>query len=163
MGSSPTADTVVCFTPFVTERLLEQTDVLLPIATFAETAGTFVNAAGNWQTFEAAADCVGDSKPGWRVLRALGNEIGLLDCEYQSAEEIRKVLQTELGDLKSDNHYRGKFSVDLGAQEMGKRVLDVPIYSIDGIVRRGVALQQTRVAHVARGEEQVLSRSGVEG
>lgn len=157
------ADTVVCFTPFVTERLLEQTDVLLPIATFAETAGTFVNAAGNWQTFEAAADCVGDSKPGWRVLRALGNEIGLLDCEYQSAEEIRKVLQTELGDLKSDNHYRGKFSVDLGAQEMGKRVLDVPIYSIDGIVRRGVALQQTRVAHVARGEEQVLSRSGVEG
>ena len=71
------AATVVCFTPFVTDELLDCADVLLPIGTFAETAGTFVNAEGRWQSFDAAADLAGDARPGWRVLRVLGNELEL--------------------------------------------------------------------------------------
>ena len=144
-----TADTVVCFSPFVTESLLDQADVLLPIATYAETDGTFVNAAGVWQSFNAAVDCVGDAKPGWRLLRALGNAIEMADCEYQSAGDIREALKVKLEGLKSSNRYRGKFPVSLAVPEAGEGVLDVPIYSVDGIVRRGTALQQTQTAKAA--------------
>ena len=144
------ADTVVCFSPFVTESLLDQADVLLPISTYAETDGTFVNAAGVWQSFNAAVDCVGDAKPGWRLLRALGNAIGVTDCEYQSVEDIRKALEIKLGNRKSSNRYQGKFPVSLAVPEIGEKVLDVPIYLTDGIVRRGTALQQTQMAQAAR-------------
>ena len=140
----------MCFSPFVTESLLDQADVLLPIATYAETDGTFVNAAGVWQSFNAAVDCVGDAKPGWRLLRALGNAIGVTDCEYQSVEDIRKALEIKLGNRKSSNRYQGKFPVSLAVPEIGEKVLDVPIYLTDGIVRRGTALQQTQIAQVAR-------------
>jgi len=143
------ADTVVCFSPFITERLLDQADVLLPIATYAETDGTFVNAAGAWQSFNAAVDCVGDAKPGWRLLRALGNAIGVAGCEYRSTEDIREALEVKLEGLKSSNRYRGKFPVSLVAPEIGERAFDVPIYSTDGIVRRGTALQQTQMARAA--------------
>src|SRR5690606_21534248 len=71
------ADSVVCFTPYVTQELLDSCTVLLPIGTFAETQGTFVNAEGRRQSFDAAADPVGESRPGWRVLRVLANLLGV--------------------------------------------------------------------------------------
>jgi len=144
------ADTVACFSPFVTESLLDQADVLLPIATYAETDGTFVNAAGIWQSFSAAVDCVGGAKPGWRLLRALGNAIGMADCEYRSVKDIREALEVKLEGHKSSNRYRGKFPVSLVVPEIGEKTLDVPIYSTDGVVRRGTALQQTQMAQAAR-------------
>ena len=88
---------VVCFTPFTSPELRDAADVLLPIGTFGETAGTFVNAEGLWQSFDAAADLAGDSRPGWRVLRVLGNELGLADCEYRTPSEVSAALEQELG------------------------------------------------------------------
>ena len=79
---------VVAFTSFVSDELLDVADVLLPIGTFAETAGTFVNAEGRWQSFDAAADLDGDARPGWRVLRVLGNELELPNCEYRTPSDV---------------------------------------------------------------------------
>ena len=140
------ADTVVCFTPFVTDTLLECADILLPIGTFAETAGTFVNAEGRWQSFAAAATPVGDAREGWRVLRVLGNALELPDCEYQVADDVRDALRQAIGDADADNSHNGNWDVAIDAVEDIDGELDLPIYSVDGVVRRAAALQKTRFA-----------------
>jgi NADH-quinone oxidoreductase subunit G len=146
------ADSVVCLTPFASPGLLDSADVLLPIGSFAETSGTFVNVEGHWQSFEAAADLVGDARPGWRVLRVLGNELGLPDCEYRDALEVREGLRLELGSIVHDTQYRGDFSPSIEPDAISGE-LDVPIYAIDPLVRRALALQATRIGRTAAIED----------
>jgi NADH-quinone oxidoreductase subunit G len=138
---------VVAFTPFASEELLDVADVLLPIGTFAETAGTFVNAEGRWQSFDAAADLVGDARPGWRVLRVLGNELELPNCEYRTPSDIAAELESELGEARelvpSDTQYKGSFVPNGRAASIDGAELDVPIYAIDALVRRSEPLQET--------------------
>jgi NADH-quinone oxidoreductase subunit G len=148
------ADTVVCLTPFVTDALLESTDILLPVGTFAETPGTYVNAEGRWQSFDAAANTVGDSRPAWRVLRVLGNQLGVEAFEYQTPAEVRDAAHSEVGACPPDNAYRGNQSVDLAELDSIPDGLDIPIYQVDSIVRRSAPLQQT---HDARAEPADLS------
>jgi len=140
---------VVAFTSFVSDELDDVADVLLPLATFAETAGTFVNAEGRWQSFDAAADLVGDARPGWRILRVLGNELELPRCEYRSPSDVTTDLERELDDARelsaADAQYKGSFAPHPqgGASTAGTLVLDVPIYEIDALVRRSQPLQDT--------------------
>jgi NADH-quinone oxidoreductase subunit G len=144
---------VVCFTPYVTRELSNVADILLPIGTFAETAGTFVNAEGRWQSFDAAANPVGEARPGWRVLRVLGNELGVPACEYRSPSEVAAALEQVLGvgvtEPQADlGGYRGSFAVAAEAPAAPvEGVLDVPIYAVDAVVRRSEPLQQTRLGH----------------
>ena len=154
------ADTVVCFTPYVTDALLENADVLLPISTFAETAGTFINVEGVWQSFDAAAKSFGESREGWRVLRVLGNELELPDCEYRAAAEVREAFVEELGDHDADTRYEGRFEPTLEHTDLDPIALDVPIYSVDAVVRRGHALQETSAAReTAASESQVRAQA----
>ena len=142
-----TADTVVCLASHVSESLLEAADVLLPIAAFAETAGTYVNVEGVWQSFEAAADPPGEVREGWRVLRVLGNELKLPRCEYRRAADVREALSGELGRRPAaDTRYAGDFVPACEPADCDAAALDVPIYAVDGIVRRGRALQRTAAA-----------------
>jgi NADH-quinone oxidoreductase subunit G len=138
---------VVAFTSFVSQELEDVADVLLPTATFAETAGTYVNAEGRWQSFDAAADVVGDARPGWRVLRVLGNELDLPDCEYLRPSDVTAALERELGDARglaaTDTRYAGSFPANGRAAPVGGTVLDVPIYAVDALVRRSEPLQAT--------------------
>jgi NADH-quinone oxidoreductase subunit G len=140
---------VVAFTAFASDDLLDVADVLLPIGTFTETAGTYVNAEGRWQSFDAAADAVGESRPGWRVLRVLGNELELPRCEYRTPSDLAAEIERELGSAgdaaAGDTHYKGSFTPHTrgGAVTTGAVVLDVPIYAIDALVRRAEPLQDT--------------------
>ena len=147
------ADTVVCFTPFVTDTLLECADILLPIGTFAETAGTFVNAEGRWQSFAPAAAPVGDAREGWRVLRVLGNALELPDCDYQTADDVRDALRQVVGSAEADNSHNGTWDVTIEALEGVEDELDLPIYSIDNVVRRADALQRTHYGSRADDDE----------
>jgi NADH-quinone oxidoreductase subunit G len=147
---------VVAFTSFVSDELLDVADVLLPIGTFAETAGTYVNGEGRWQSFDAAADTLGEARPGWRVLRVLGNELDLPGCEYRSPSEISAVLEQEIGGraeaTAEQGAYRGSFSPDGAgkAAAVDERELDVPIYAVDALVRRSEPLQLTAAAQRAK-------------
>jgi NADH-quinone oxidoreductase subunit G len=114
---------------------------LLPIGSFAETSGTFVSLEGRWQSFAGAALPVGAARPGWKVLRVLGNLLGLAGFEYQSSEEVRDELRKETT-APTDNRYAGSFKVNGGAATSG--TVDVPMYQIDAILRRAPALQRTR-------------------
>lgn len=137
------ADVVVAFTSFVGESLRKCADVLLPIAAFAETPGTFVNAEGRWQSFTAAAEPVGEARPGWRVLRVLGNALGVPDFEYRSAEEVRDEIRARVGAVTPDNSYRGSVEISFDEQRVDPAGIDVPMYAIDPLVRRSEPLQQT--------------------
>jgi NADH-quinone oxidoreductase subunit G len=137
------ADVVVAFTSFVGESLWKCADVLLPIAAFAETPGTYVNAEGRWQSFTAAAEPVGEARPGWRVLRVLGNALGVPDFEYRSAEEICDEIRARGAAVPPDNSYRGSVEISFDEQRIEPSGIDVPIYSVDPLVRRSQPLQET--------------------
>ena len=143
----------VALTPFASESLLDAADLLLPIGTFAESSGTFVNAAGTWQSFPGIANPVGEARPAWKVLRVLGNLLDAPGFEYVTSEEVLAELREQLGVLQPDNRYEGAATIAVtnGADAPAGDV-DIPIYSIDPVVRRARALQLTDAARRARGE-----------
>jgi NADH-quinone oxidoreductase subunit G len=142
------ANTVIALSAYKGADLLELADVILPISTFTETVSTFVNAEARVQTIQPAIKPLGDSRPGWKVLRVLGGLIGLDGFLFNMPEEV-------LGEALSEN-YCAKLNNLPGAntlsnanltQETGlERVSDINIYAGDQIVRRSSALQLTRDA-----------------
>jgi NADH-quinone oxidoreductase subunit G len=143
----------VALTPFVSEALLEAADLLLPVGTFAESSGTFVNAAGTWQSFPGIANPVGEARPAWKVLRVIGNLLDAPGFEYVSSEDVLAELREQLGQVGPAKAYAGTTSIARpnGADAPSDDV-DIPIYSIDPVVRRARALQLTEAARRARGE-----------
>ena len=139
---------VVAATPFASEEVKSIAHVLLPIGTFAETSGTYVNLAGHWQSFAGAAQPTGQSRPGWKVLRVLGNVLGLVGFEQLSSDEVRDTLRSELGSNSAALPMEAA-SIH-GSGDAAVTVVDVPLYQIDSIVRRATSLQRTRDARVPR-------------
>jgi NADH-quinone oxidoreductase subunit G len=125
--------------------------VMLPIAPFSETAGTFVNTEGRVQTFQAVVFAQGEARPAWKVLRVLGNLLGLAGFDYDSAEQVRAAC-LGAGDIAARLSNR----IDLApagarAKAAGiQRIAEVPIYHADALVRRAPALQKTRDAQPPR-------------
>ena len=140
------AQRVIAISPFASAQLREVAHVLLPMGTFAETYGTYVNFEGRWQSFAGAATPVGDARPGWKVLRVLGNALGLPAFEYQSAEEVRDEVHRACSEPMA-TAYRG--SLAPAAAQESAAVVDVPMYHIDALVRRAPSLQRTRQGRAA--------------
>jgi len=145
---------VIAMTPFASRSILEVADLVLPIGTFAETSGTYVNVAGTWQSFSGVASPVGESRPAWKVLRVLGNLLDAPEFDFATSEDVRDELAKSLGDVTPDNSYRGttKFSVANGADDASAEI-DTPIYSVDALVRRATALQLTPAAESVGSED----------
>ncbi len=137
------ADFVVALTPWASEAMKANADVLLPIGPFTETSGTFVNAEARWQSFAGVASPYADSRPGWKVLRVLGNLLQLDGFDYTSSEQVRDELRRKV-DAASTAIGSGPAAVAAPATAGGlERIGDVPIHSSDALVRRAASLQQT--------------------
>ena len=123
----------------------EYANVMLPIAPFTETSGTFVNAEGRMQSFNGVVKTLGEARPAWKVLRVLGNLLGLKGFDYDSSEQVRdEIAKPQDVVAKLDNRLNG-IALQMPAAAGGlQRVTDVPIYFSDAIVRRAGSLQQTR-------------------
>jgi NADH-quinone oxidoreductase subunit G len=143
-------DFVLAFSAFMSDSLRDLANVVLPIGTFAESSGTFVNAEGRWQSFRAVATPVGEARPGWKVLRVLGNRLGVKDFDYTSSESVRDELRHITQDMRPDNlaAVRGPVSA-ASHQSTALSSLDVPIYQVDALVRRARSLQQTEDGLIA--------------
>ncbi|MGQ9659082.1 MAG: NADH-quinone oxidoreductase subunit NuoG [Thermochromatium sp.] len=136
---------VVACSAFDAPSLRVAADVLLPIAAFAETSGTFVNASGTWQSFQGAAAPPGEARPGWKVLRVLGNRLGLSGFEYRDSAEVREELAALCTGASPDNTPRATQAVagpTLTAESGLTRVGAVPCYALDPLVRRSPPLAQ---------------------
>ena len=143
---------VVALTPFVSDALLEAADLLLPIGTFAETSGTYVNVEGTRQSFGGVANPVGEARPGWKVLRVLGNLIGADGFDYVTSEDILEEFLAATGDVEAGSFAAsGTVGTANGADAPADEI-DTKLYSVDGLVRRATALQLTVAARRASGE-----------
>ena len=126
--------------------------LLLPMGTFAETSGTFVNCEGRWQSFTGIANPVDEARPGWKVLRVLGNLLDADGFDYESSEEVCDELRSALGTIAMDSAYDGKRKLPVPeASGVVECDLDVPMYQVDGVVRRASSLQLTPEARRATG------------
>src|SRR5207302_428209 len=97
-------------TPFASEEAKRIGRVLLPMGTFAETSGTYVNCEGLWQSQPGAAAPVGEARPGWKVLRVLGNLLGLEGFDYQSSEDVLREVREACAGVKPAG-YQGSHAV----------------------------------------------------
>jgi len=141
------AKMVVSLSPF--KHGLEYADVLLPIAPFTETAGTFVNAEGLPQHFNGVVRALGDTRPGWKVLRVLGNLLKLQGFEQDTAEQVRDEALAGFSAASLDNRAKAALVAPKAAGQGLERLADVPIYAADALVRRAPSLQLTNDAKAA--------------
>jgi len=141
---------VVALTSFK-DAAVDNADVLLPIAAFTETAGTFVNAEGRVQGFHGVVQPTGETRPAWKVLRVLGNLLGLPGFEQQSADEVRAEALGDLAGVAKRLNNASTAEVGLPAAPVTglQRLADVPIYAADALVRRATSLQLTSDARKA--------------
>ena len=115
-------------------------DVMLPVSPFTETSGTYVNAQGLPQSFKGTVAPFGQTRPGWKVLRVLGNVLHLAGFDDETSESVRDTVLA--GGVENRLSNAIKAQPGLG-QVLGglERVADVPIYRSDAMVRRSEPLQ----------------------
>jgi NADH-quinone oxidoreductase subunit G len=135
---------VVALTSFK-DAVADAADVMLPVAPFTETAGTYVNAEGRVQSFQGVVPPLGDTRPAWKVLRVLGNLLGLSGFQQETADQVRAEALGDLATLEQrlDNGGPDPVSTGNNAAIPLQRVADVPIYASDSFVRRAASLQLT--------------------
>ncbi|HQC99218.1 MAG TPA: NADH-quinone oxidoreductase subunit NuoG [Aquabacterium sp.] len=137
------AGLVVALTSFA-DAAVPNADVLLPIAPFTETAGSFVNAEGRLQDFNGVVKPLGETRPGWKVLRVLANLLGLAGFNHETAEDVRAEALGDPAKLAARLDNASSAPVTLTAAPAGlQRLADVPIYATDALVRRAPSLQLT--------------------
>ncbi|OWQ91922.1 NADH-quinone oxidoreductase subunit G [Roseateles aquatilis] len=137
------AEMVVVLSPF--KSGLDYADVLLPTAPFTETSGSFVNAEGRLQSFVGVAKARGETRPGWKILRVLGNLLGLQGFEFDSSEQVRTAALGSTLDLSERlGNAVGAMSAAAAPAQGLERLTSVPVYATDALVRRATSLQLTR-------------------
>jgi NADH-quinone oxidoreductase subunit G len=149
------ADLLVALTTHLPESLKSRAHVVLPIGSFAETAGTFVNAEGRWQSWQGATKPPGESRPGWKVLRVLANLMNLPGFDYASAEEVLEDLKKSCVDSASTDTRGRLAAAALAARAPGAAApegqwVDLPPYQGDMLVRGSGALAKTKDGQTAR-------------
>jgi NADH-quinone oxidoreductase subunit G len=142
------ADRVIAITTHLPESLRGIVHVVLPIGSFAETSGTYVNAEGRWQSWAGAAKLPGESRPGWKVLRVLANLLGLHGIDYDSSDQIRDALKTLCGARVEATGASGG-AIPNGSMPTGSWV-DIPPYQSDVLVRGSEPLQKTKDGRLTR-------------
>lgn len=142
------AEMVVVMSPF--KSGLEYADVLLPTAPFTETSGTFVNAEGRAQSFVGVVPPLAETRPGWKILRVLGNLLALEGFGYESSEQVRNEVLGAGADLSARLSNASTATVQTAAAPAGiERLAPVPIYAADALVRHSTSLQLTADARGA--------------
>src|ERR1700722_20109875 len=148
-GALASADLVVAVTTHLPESLRGVVHVVLPIGSFAETSGTYVNAEGRWQSWAGAAKLPGESRPGWKVLRVLANLLRLHGVDYDSSNEIRDALKLLCGARIEPSSVAPARAMPNGQVPTGSWV-DIPPYQSDVLVRGSEALQKTKDGRLTR-------------
>jgi len=143
------AEMVVAMSAF--KHGMDYADVLLPISPFSETSGTFVNCEGRAQSFNGTVRPLGDARPAWKVLRVLGNLLGLTGFDYETSEAIRdEVFGKGNTDLSAKLNNKASLAPSAGSYAPAgqlERLTDVPVYFTDALARRSEPLQRTADAN----------------
>jgi len=138
---------------------MECADVLLPVAPFTETSGSFVNAEGRVQSFHAVVKPLGETRPAWKVLRALADILGLPGFGFDVSTDVLAQALYGVADSESGMVIPARLSnASAGVQAASVPWVEpcvAPIYQLDGLVRRASSLQLTADAHMTVSSEVV--------
>ena len=141
------AGSVLAFSAYESETLRDVADVLLPIAPFTETSGSFISMEGRLQSFHGVVKGLGDSRPLWKVLRVLGNVFELDGFDFETSADVLAEALSDVATLpeklNNDGELAAKASRLLAGKDDLVRVGGIGIYHTDPIVRRAASLQQT--------------------
>jgi len=149
MATLKATDFVVSISSYNSASVKDVADVMLPAASFMETSGTYVNAEGFWQSFNAVLDAKGGARPAWKILRVLGNLTGLDGFDYFSSDDVKKEVRSVCESIELSNALSAEATTTLEiiAKEAAEASIhcasDVPMYATDAIVRRAASLQKT--------------------
>ena len=157
------ASGVVSLSAFLSDGLREHADVVLPVATFTETFGTWVNACGVWQSARGMVPPPGEARPAWKVFRVLAEGLGLDGFGYDTPEAVTRELQGRCADValgnlveydevpaygdvagepaRDDEAGGGRGAADGGLSLL--RAGETPIHAVDPLVRRSRPLQKS--------------------
>jgi NADH-quinone oxidoreductase subunit G len=135
---------VVSMTPYA-DANADIADVMLPVAPFTETGGAFVNAEGRLQSFHGVVKPLEQTRPAWKVLRVLGNLLGIAGFEQETVEQVRAEALGDASTIAARLDNTGTVTIGVPQARAGglERIADVPIYQTDPIVRRSPPLQAT--------------------
>ncbi|MBU1424898.1 MAG: NADH-quinone oxidoreductase subunit NuoG [Gammaproteobacteria bacterium] len=148
MAALQAADLVIAMSAYK-HHATEYADVLLPIAPFTETSGTFVSSEGRVQSFKGAVKPLGEARPAWKVLRVLGNLLKVEGFDQDTSEAVRdEALKGVDVTARLNNAIGGVEAKAVAATKGLQRVSDVPIYATDAVVRRSAPLQATTDAAI---------------
>lgn len=140
------AQTVMAFTAFDSDTLREVADVLLPVTPFTETSGSLINMEGRLQSFHGVVQAQGESRPLWKVLRVLGNVLGLDGFAYDNSQQVlAEAINRDTLTAQLNNRIQATAN-PVAANTGLIRVGGVGIYATDAIVRRSAPLQATTQA-----------------
>ena len=165
------ADFVLSFSSFRSAVPL-QANVALPLVPFTENSGSFINLEGRVQFSSAAVPPRGEARPGWKILRVLANLLALKEFDYVTVDDVTREIPLPdpgvsyrlAGSLPKPRPEGPRPNGRLGEGSL-ERILDVPLYAVDPVVRRADSLQATRdnppsAAHV---HPRKLAELGLEG
>ncbi len=130
---------VVAMTSYASEATLAYADVILPVAGFGESAGTFINGEGRWQSMRGVALPRGDARPGWKVVRVLANTLGIDGFDMSSPEDVLAAAKQAAGNAEAKNTFSGN---NVRITEIATPAQPVGLYQTDPVVRRAAPLQQ---------------------
>lgn len=142
------AEFVTVITPFVTPSLQDIANVILPMAPYSETSGTYINVDCTWQTVKGAVQPKGESRPAWKILRVLGNLLHREGFDYHSTDDILNEIKMAAQTMPTsvyEPYYPESLPVNRHQQV---RVGEWPLYRSDMIVRHATALQLCASADV---------------
>jgi NADH-quinone oxidoreductase subunit G len=143
------AECVIALTAYKSEALRDA-NVLLPIAPFTETSGTFMSMEGRVQSFAAAVKPLGETRPAWKVLRVMGNLLGLEGFDFDNSEQVKEEIfdgekPSKVVWNRLNNNLRELIDIKVKVKtDVLQRVGEVPQYQSDSIVRRSPPLQKTK-------------------
>jgi len=167
------AEFVVALTAFQSDSIKEYADVILPIATFSESAGTYINVDGTWQTVQGAIAPAGEARPVWKVLRVLAQFMQQPGFEMTSSDEVRDALLPAFQCMSTTSYQPAYPDLLPIVTERLVRVGEWPLYRLDALVRHADALQAcvaadsaavrihpATAAHLQLGEDTVTVAQG---
>lgn len=145
------ASFVVALSMYRNPVLEEHADVILPMSAFTESAGTYVNTAGIWQSVAGVSQPFASSRPAWKILRVLGNFMHLQGFDYETAEAVKHAVKAEIE--KAAPLVPAAFMLqdeELAANNRLSRIGEIPLYAVDSLTRHAIPLQEAQA--VTEGE-----------
>jgi NADH-quinone oxidoreductase subunit G len=144
LQSLRSAGFVVSLTAYRTEMMNSYAHVLLPAGLFTETSGTYINNEGRSQSFNGVVQPAGEARPGWKILRVMGNLFNLPGFDYNTSIEIRDELQKIIAEVTPSNDMNWSIPSSITSESHSlQRIADIPMNAIDPVTRRAKSLQQT--------------------